>query len=133
MCEAFQTRPCGILEVILITDEKRWCVNGYFNSQNDRVRVRSKADVPAKSEDKFPASRMVWLGMSARGLTPLVWFKTKVNGTVYREKILDNIVVCDVMERDDEEAPINKRKLFENSKDFIFEQDFATPHSTNVN
>ena len=76
---------------------------------------------------------MVWLGMSAKGLTPLVWFTSNVNGTVYREKILDNIVVRDVMERDDEEAPINKRKLFENSKDFIFEQDFSTPHSTNAN
>ena len=76
---------------------------------------------------------MVWLGMSARGLTPLVWFKSNVNGTVYREKILDKIVLRDVMERDDEEAPINERKLFEDSKDFIFEQDFATPHSTNVN
>ena len=71
--------------------------------------------------------------MSARGLTPLVWFKQNVNGTVYREKILDKIVLRDVMKRDDDEAPLNRRKLFQDSKDFIFEQDFATPHSTNVN
>ena len=46
---------------------------------------------------------------------------------------MDKIVKQDVMNREDDDAAINRRKLFEDNEDFIFEQDFATPHSTNVN
>ena len=53
-------------EDYLITDEKIWTVEGYFNPQNDRVRARCKEDVEAVERDKFPGKRMVWLGMSAR-------------------------------------------------------------------
>ena len=72
---------------------------------------------------------MVWLGMSARALTPLVHFKGSVNGTVYREKVLKKVVLEDVLERKkNKQEPIHKRKMF-----MIFEQDFAQPHSTHAN
>ena len=72
--------------------------------------------------------------MSARALTRLVHFKGSVNGTVYREKVLKKVVLEDVMKRKKSTGvPIHKRKMFKSNKDMIFEQDFAQPHSTNVN
>ena len=76
-------------ERFLITDEKIWTVDGYFNPQNDRVRAKCKEDVESVERDKFPGKRMVWLGMSARGLTPLVYFKGSVNGNIYKKQQYD--------------------------------------------
>ena len=121
-------------ERFLISDEKIWTVDGYFNPQNDRVRAKCKEDVESVERDKFPGKRMVWLGMSARALTPLVHFKGNVNGSVYREKVLDKVIVGDVLQRKKTKGqPIHKRKMFAKNGDMIFEQDFAQPHSTNEN
>ena len=77
---------------------------------------------------------MVWLGMSARAVTPLVHFKGNVNGTVYREKVLQKVMVEDVLKRKKSKGvPIHKRKMFAKNSDMIFEQDFAQPHCTNEN
>ena len=46
-------------ENYLISDEKIWTVDGYFNPQNDRVRARCKEDVESVERDKFPGKRMV--------------------------------------------------------------------------
>ena len=40
-------------EKYLITDEKIWTVDGYFNPQNDRVRAKCKEDVESVERDKF--------------------------------------------------------------------------------
>ena len=79
---------------------------------------------------------MAWLGMSARGLTGLHWFSSSVNGEVYQKEILKKVVVNDVMKRKGTKrsgVPVHKRKLFKSNKKFVFQQDFATPHSTNKN
>jgi len=120
-------------EKFLISDEKIWTVNGLINPQNDRTRARSSSEVSPRELEKFCGQRMCWLGMSARGLTPLVWIKGNLNGEIYQDKILRKIVLEDVMQRGDENGPINRRKLFEDNDSFIFEQDFASCHSTNVN
>ena len=92
---------------------------------------------------------MVWLGHSALGTSPLVHFNGNVNGTVYREKVLQKVMVEDVMvpifaarllqlivcekRTKSKGLPVNKRKLFKKNSDMIFEQDFAQPHCTNEN
>ena len=83
----------------MVSDEKIWTVDGYFNPQNDRVRARRKEDVEAVERDKFPGKRMVWLGASAMGTTPLVHFNGNVNGQTYQEKVLKNVVLEDVLVR----------------------------------
>ena len=109
-----------------------WAADGYFNPQNDRVRTKGKEDVESVERDKFPGKRMVWLGMSARGLTPLVHFKGSVNWSVYKEKVLKKVIVDDVLQRKKSLGlPIHKRKLFAKNSDMIFEQSFAQAHSTN--
>ena len=121
-------------EKYLITDEKIWTVDGYFNPQNDRVRAKCKEDVESVERDKFPGKRMVWLGMTARGLTPLVHFKGNVNGKVYQDKVLKKVVLEGVMQRKKSNGvAIHKRKMFQKNGDMIFEQDFAQPHCTNAN
>ena len=109
-------------ERFLITDEKIWTVDGYFNPQNDRVRAKCKEDVESVERDKFPGKGMVWLGMSSRGLTPLVHFKGSVNGGVYKEKVLKKLIVDDVLQRNKSLGlPIHKRKLFAKKSNMIFE------------
>ena len=120
-------------EKFLITDEKLWTTNGMINPQNDRVRAKSSDEVPALDMEKFPGKRMTWLGMSARGLTKLYWVKGTVNGASYREKILKNQIVKDVLRRKKKSSNITKTKLFVRNPEMIFEQDFARPHSTNAN
>ena len=90
-------KPIAFWERFLITDEKIWTVDGYFNPQNDRVRARCKEDVQAVERDKFPGKRMVWLGHSALGTTPLVHFKGNVNGKVYLNKVLKKVVAEDIL------------------------------------
>ena len=92
----------------------------------------SEEDVESVERDKFPGKRMVWLGMSARALTPLVHFKGSVNGSVYQEKVLKKVILHDVLQRKKTKGlPIHKRKMFTKNSDMIFEQDFAQAHSTN--
>ena len=93
----FRKYSIKFYERFLISDEKIWTVDGYFNPQNERVRAQKKEDVPAREKNKFCAKRMVWLGMSARALTPLVYFKGSVNGKVYLDKVLKKVVLEDVM------------------------------------
>ena len=104
-----------------------------FNAQNDRVRAEKAEDVPPLDMDKFPAQRMLWMGMSAKGTTGLYWLKGKVNGQKYLNKILEKAVLKDVLQRKGYNKPIHKRKLFKSNARMIFEQDFVTPHSTNAN
>ena len=48
-------------ERFLISDEKIWTVDGYFNPQNDRVRAKRKEDV--ESVDRDPSSLgSAWFG-----------------------------------------------------------------------
>ena len=46
-------------ERFLISDEKIWTVDGYFNPQNDRVRAKCKEDVESAERDNFPGKRTV--------------------------------------------------------------------------
>ena len=117
----------------IFTDEKWWSEDGFFNPQNDRVRAKRKEDVDPHEVGKFPAKRMVWMGISSRTTTGCVWFKKNVNGEVYRKEVLQKVMVDDVMQREDEDVEIHRRKMFTDNDDFIFEQDWATPHSTNIN
>ena len=105
----------------------------YFMPSTDNFHFQKSIRI---FKNKFPGKRMVWLGMSARGLTPLVYFKGSVNGSVYCEKVLDKVIVGDILQRKKTKGlPIHKRKMFPKNSDtgMIFEQDFAQPHSTNEN
>ena len=46
--------PVAYWSRYLISDEKIWNVDEYFNPQNDRVCARKKDDVELVERDKFP-------------------------------------------------------------------------------
>ena len=56
-----------------------------------------------------------------------------VHGSVYRNKVLKKVVLEDVLQRKKSIGVPIQRKMFKKNKDMIFEQDFAQPHSTNIN
>lgn len=106
-------------ENILFSDEKRFTINGVYNSQNDRVWAVNRGEADEKGathqKRKFPQGIMVWLGACTKGLTPLVIIeKGTINREVYIEKIL----------------PVAKKygdKVFGNN--WIYQQDGATCHT----
>ena len=52
-----------IWERFIISDEKIWTVDGYFNPQGDRVRAKLKENVESVERDKFTGKRIVWLAI----------------------------------------------------------------------
>jgi transposase len=76
---------------VLFTDEKIFTVERLHNHQNDRQLLRkgcSQRSIIARS--LFPASVMVWAGVTADGKTPLVFVDkgVKINAAFYQEAIL---------------------------------------------
>jgi transposase len=131
--ENFKDEPPQFWDDVMSTDEKIWTVNGSLNVQNDRVRAQSSEEVDPYDLDKFPAQRMSWLGISSKGHTGIKWMRGKVNGEYYRKNILKKVIVDDVLKRKGVGKKINRRKMFSSNKRMVFVQDWATPHSTNVN
>lgn len=103
----------------MFSDEKKFNVDGVYNSQNDRIWAVDRPEADQKGaihqKQKFPRGVMVWLGASAKGLTKLIIFeKGTVTTDVYLEKVL----------------PIAKKygdDNFENN--WIYQQDGASCHT----
>lgn len=88
----------GRHQMILFTDEKLFSIQQAHNSQNDRQVL---PDGPEHNQHKefvsrshFPASVMVWAGVTATGKTPLVFVEkgVKINAKVYQDTILKAVV-----------------------------------------
>lgn len=107
---------------ILFTDEKIFTVEQAHNHQNDRQLLPKDSpnagQVEFVSRSHFPASVMVWGGITATGKTPLVFVEkgVKVNAKVYQDSILKAVV--------DPWA----RTHFKN-KPWTLQQDWAPAHS----
>ena len=76
----------------LFSDEKIFDIDGVYNSQNNRIRIPSRADADARGSikgKKSPTKVMVWLGTCATGSILLVILdKTSVNHEVYLKEVL---------------------------------------------
>lgn len=76
---------------VLFTDEKVFTVERHHNNQNDRQLLRKgSSKPPAITRSHFPASVMVWAGITADGKTPLVFVDkgVKINAAFYQDVIL---------------------------------------------
>lgn len=109
-------------ERIVFSDEKRFNIDGVYNSQNDRIWAVNRAEADEKGgvhqKRKFPQGVMVWLGASSKGLSPLVIIeKGTVNQEVYIKKIL----------------PVAKKygdKTYDDN--WTYQQDGATCHTSGL-
>lgn len=106
---------------ILFTDEKIFTVEETFNKQNDRVYAQSSKEarelVPRIERGHYPASVMVWWGVSYDGVTSLHFCEKGVKTAArnYQRDILTNVV-----------EPLNQT-MFQN-RPWIFQQDSAPAH-----
>lgn len=101
---------------VLFSDESKFCIS--FGSQGARVwRKAGEEQNPSclKSSVKFPQSAMVWGAVSAAGVGPLCFIKSRVNAAVYQE-ILEHYMLPSV------------EQLY-GDDDFIFQHDLAPAHS----
>ena len=105
---------------ILFSDEKRFDIDGAYNSQNDRIYTpnREQADQYGgiHQKTKFPQGVMVWLGICYEDVTsPVIIEKGTVNHQKYIDKILPVALKCG-------------QRLMGN--EFTFQQDGAPVHQT---
>lgn len=88
----------GRYRSILFTDEKIFTMELAHNHQNDRQLLSKGSPSAARgvsvTRSHFPASIMVWGGISATGKTPLVFVEkgAKINAQIYQESILKKVV-----------------------------------------
>lgn len=105
---------------ILFTDAKIFTVEEKFNKQNDRVYAHSSKEASEKiarvERGHFPASVMIWWGVSYEGVTQLHFCEkgVKTSAPVYQE-MLEQVV-----------KPLNT-SLFDKNR-WIFQQDSAPAH-----
>ena len=69
-------------ENVLWTHEKIFTVEAKYNSQNTRVLASKSSAIPSQhrrvSRTQKPAQVMVWAGVSAKGLTELIFVDSGV-------------------------------------------------------
>lgn len=111
----------GRYKKILFSDEKIFSVEESFNKQNDRVYARSSREarelMPCIERGHFPASVMVWWGVSYDGVTSMHFCQKGVKTAArnYQRDILDKVV-----------KPLNQT-MFQNQP-WTFQQDSAPAH-----
>ncbi len=107
---------------ILFSDEKYFGVDGIYNRQNDRVYAASREEADEAGaihrKTKYPGQIMVWLGASYAGVTAPIIFKP--HETLKQENYVEHVLPFALSE--------GKRLI---GKNFIFQQDNATPHTSN--
>ena len=126
-----KNQPLSHWESMLITDSKMFLLNGGRNSQNNVQWAYSPEDLPQHEVEKFDEKLHVYGGMSAKGLTDLIF----VEGNVTAQKYVNNILpklVNNHQSRRKTKGNVTEIKLFDNPKVFIFEQDHAKVHDSNI-
>ncbi len=77
-CDENKNWSLEYCEKLLITDSKVFTVDGGYNPQNQRYYCWNSEDVPVHYFDKSKKGVHVYGGMSARGLTKLIFMKEHI-------------------------------------------------------
>lgn len=113
----------------LFTDSKIFRLDGGYNPQNQRIYLQrhQKHQIPHHQKDKISKGIHVYGGMSAKGLTELIKVTGSVTARKYVADVLPNLVIKPQKRRSTTDR-IDKRKLFDDTTSFVFEQDHASSH-----
>lgn len=113
------------VEKILFTDEKLFLIEPPLNSQNDRVYAANRRAIPEHlfrvERSHHPAGVMVFLGVSTKGCTELVFVPkgVKICAANYISDVLEPYVL-----------PMNWEQLGE--EEWIYQQDSAPAHKFKI-
>lgn len=118
-------------EKLLITDSKVFTVDGGYNPQNQRFYRQTGDDVPVHELNKSKKGVHVYAGMSARGLTKLIFIEGAITAKRYVDEVL-NKMLKDVKSRRLRQGSPLQIQLFKDSNDFILEQDHASSHDAKL-
>ena len=127
------TRSKGLLarlatqpvDQIVFSDDKLFTIEEATSKQNDRILALKYSSISEKhlyvKRTQKPQSVMVWAGISAKGRTPLIFVppEVKINSSTYQQLILDPVVK-------------DLSKTMFNKEPFLFQQDGAPAHTSNV-
>jgi len=130
-CNEWKDKPLQEFEKLLITDSKIFLLDGGRNRQNKRYWLKDPEDVPNHELLKKKVGLHVYGGMSAKGLTPLIFVEGTLNAERYLNEVLP-IMVLSIMNRRKKKGNIDEIMLFDDPKNFIFEQDHASIHDSNI-
>nr|pir hypothetical protein F26H9.3 - Caenorhabditis elegans [Caenorhabditis elegans] len=105
----------GAHRKVLFTDEKIFCIEQPFNTQNDRVYAKTQPNSRVQRTG-YPKGIMVFAGITANGKTPLIFVPQgiKVNGNNYLDMLKTELMPW-------------VKKHFKKTK-WTFQQDGAPAH-----
>ena len=113
-CRSFKNLICGnivVLDQVIFTDEARFHLSGYVNSQNYRT-WRTENPHNYTETPLHPQKIGVWCAISRRRIIGPLFFETSINAEAYQELIQQFIALLQVDERN-----------------CWFQQDSATAHT----
>ncbi|CAF2718538.1 unnamed protein product [Rotaria sp. Silwood2] len=100
------------------------------NPKHHRRWVFDSEELDLWEVKKFSKGLHVYGGMTSKALTPLIFINGNINGERYVNEILP--ILTDVQGRTKETNDITTTILFDDNEDWIFEQNHATCHDTNI-
>ncbi|CAF1505269.1 unnamed protein product, partial [Didymodactylos carnosus] len=112
------------------THSKVFLLSGDRNPNHHGRRVFDSKELDLWKVDKYSKGLHVYGGMTSKGLSQLVF----INGIIDGERDVNEVlpILTDVEARTEATDDITATSLFDDNEDWIFEQDHATCHDSNI-
>ena len=129
-CKKNQNQELSWWDKILVTDSKIFTLTGGRNPKHHGRWVFDDEELDSYEVEKYSSGLHVYGGVTSKGLTDLIFIKGAVTGDRYVSEVLPTLL--SVQTRVNKTDDITTTKLFEDNEDWIFEQDHATSHDSNI-
>ncbi|CAF0841086.1 unnamed protein product [Rotaria sordida] len=129
-CEEHKDQNLSWWDKILVTDSKVFLLSGGRNPKHHGRWVFDSEELDLWEVDKYSKGLHVYGGMTSKGLSQLVFISGIIDGERYVNEVLP--ILTDVQGRTEVTDDITRTSLFDDNEDWIFEQDHATCHDSNV-
>ena len=105
-------------------------VDSGYNPRHHGRWLLEGEEIETWEVEKYPLGLHVYGGMASKGLSELVFIDGNVTGERYVQEVLPTLT--SVKHRARETNSVTTTKLFNDNKDWIFEQDHARSHDSRV-